>query len=92
MVTFSIHFTWNTFSHGVQFGNEPREQTPSRHLGEQLFYALFGVDNIPVCLVCDEDDEHAKSDVTETSNLGIMRDLIFSIVQQKFLPNIQYIP
>ena len=23
-------------------------QTPSGHLGEQLFYALFGVDNIPI--------------------------------------------
>lgn len=47
----------------TRFGHDSRqsgEGTRTQHFGEQLFYVLFGVEKLPVCVLCDEEDQHSQ--------------------------------
>ncbi|XP_062585614.1 uncharacterized protein LOC134247269 isoform X2 [Saccostrea cucullata] len=40
--------------------SEEDRHADTHHLGEKLFYAVFGVEKLPVCLLCDDEQQPAE--------------------------------
>lgn len=45
------------------YDNDAVELSAVQHIGHKLFHALFGIEKLPICVLCGEDEQQTDENI-----------------------------